>query len=275
MHPQDSKPHFTDNPGYGHDYRWPEFFHLMGGAPSGLCNMYVFHGLFQGARRERCDMLLIAEWGNYTFSDKGEWAFVELLLKGRWRQYWLALKHHPNDPRSMFRKFLALTAMPLLPHKLWRIVKRIMHPDEEVAVEWMTPLSKAYRTSSGADERYRASGLQIDRFQPWSRREGQRLIFQNHDAEFAEIYQAFEQLYDVPMRDPTTYRPLVEFCLACRSKCSCAMGTMRWLAEADGQGNHAATPADQPAQWPLGFGLASADRTQARRIPRGTRPDRG
>ena len=51
--------HFTANEGYGHDYRWNDFFHLMGGAPSGLCTMYVFHGLFAGAV-EGCDVLLLA-----------------------------------------------------------------------------------------------------------------------------------------------------------------------------------------------------------------------
>ncbi len=230
MHPR-IEPHFTANQGYGHDHRWNEFFHLMGGAPSGLCNMYVFHGLFTDARKAGCDRLLLAEWGNYTFSDKGEWAFVELLLKGRWRQYYRALKNHPNDPRSMLRKFLALSVMPLLPNWLWKLVKRIVHPGEKVAVEWMTPLRKSYREQSGADERYRASGLQIDRYHPRSRREGQALLFQNHDAESAEIYLAFEQLYDLPMRDPTAYRPLVEFCLGLPVELFVRDGVPRWLAK--------------------------------------------
>lgn len=230
MHPR-IEAHFTDNRGYGHDHRWNDFFHVMGGAPSGLCNMYVFHGLFTEARKAGCDRLLMAEWGNYTFSDKGEWGYVELLLKGRWRQYYLALKNHPNDTRSLWRKFLALTLMPLLPQRLWRLVKRLVHPDEEVAVEWMTPLHKSYRESSGADTRYRASGLQIDRYQPWNRREGQALIYQNHDAESAEIYQAFAQLYDIPMRDPTAYRPLVEFCLGLPVEMFMRDGVPRWLAK--------------------------------------------
>ncbi|MGH8525323.1 MAG: asparagine synthase-related protein, partial [Gammaproteobacteria bacterium] len=83
MHPG-LEPHFTANEGYEHDYRWNDIFHLMSGAPSGLCNMYVFHGLLAGAAEERCDVLLLAEWGNFTFSDKGEWGFVEYFLKGRW-----------------------------------------------------------------------------------------------------------------------------------------------------------------------------------------------
>jgi asparagine synthase (glutamine-hydrolysing) len=59
MHPR-LEPHFTANAGYEHDYRWNDFFHLMGAAPSALCNMYVFHGLFAGAAKEGCDVLLVS-----------------------------------------------------------------------------------------------------------------------------------------------------------------------------------------------------------------------
>jgi asparagine synthase (glutamine-hydrolysing) len=59
MHPR-LEPHFTANAGIEHDHRWTDFFHLMGGAPSGLANMYVFHGLFSAAAKEGCDVLLLA-----------------------------------------------------------------------------------------------------------------------------------------------------------------------------------------------------------------------
>ena len=141
MHPR-LEPHFTANEGYGHDYRWTELFHLMGGAPSGLCNMYVFHGLFAEAARQGCDVLLVSEWGNNAFSDKGYWGFVEYLLTGRWRQLRLALKNFPVQNRSMLWRFVAQCLLPLLPDRLWRLARRIVFRNERSALDLMQPLSQ-------------------------------------------------------------------------------------------------------------------------------------
>lgn len=230
MHPG-LEPHFTDNGGYGHDHRWNDFFHLMGGAPSGLCNMYVFHGLFSEAAKQGCDVLLLAEWGNYTFSDKGEWGFVEYLLTGRWRQLWLALSRQPNQHRSLAWRFLARVVLPLLPDALWRMAREVAQPGRKSLMELMQPLSKDYRQSSGAERRLRDAGILLERYQPWSRRHAQALLFQNNEAECSEIYQAFEQMYGVQQRDPMAYRPFVEFCLGLPTEVFMRNGTMRWLAK--------------------------------------------
>jgi asparagine synthase (glutamine-hydrolysing) len=227
MHPG-LEPHFTANEGYEHDHRWNEFFHLMGGAPSGLCNMYVMHGVWSLARDRGCDLLLLAEWGNYTFSDKGEWAFVELLLNGRWGQLWLALKSHPNDDRSLFRRFVALSLVPLLPIFLWKLIMRLWHPIQKSALDLICPLNPHFRISSGAEQRLSDSGLLLGRYQPWNRRHAQALLFRNSDAESAEIYQAFEQLYGVPQRDPMAYRPFVEFCFGLPVNMFLRDGQTRW-----------------------------------------------
>jgi asparagine synthase (glutamine-hydrolysing) len=230
MHPG-LDPHFTANEGYEHDHRWNEFFHLMGGAPSGLCNMYVFHGLFSGAAKVGCDILLLAEWGNYTFSDKGDWGFVEYLLKGKWRQLWLALRRLRNDDRPIAVRFLARTVSALLPSSLWRMTKRFGRLNGQLAVDLMQPLSPGYRVASGAEQRLKDSGIAIDRYQPWSRRHALQLIFNLGDAETGEIYQAFEQMYGVAQRDPTAYRPFVEFCVGLPTELFLRDGTGRWLAK--------------------------------------------
>lgn len=230
MHPG-LEPHFTANEGYEHDHRWNEFFHLMGGAPSGLCNMYVFHGLFSGAAKQGCDVLLLAEWGNFTFSDKGDWGFVEYLLTGRWRQLWRALSRQPNQHRSILWRFFARILLPLLPMSLWRLAMRIAQPGRQSFIDLLQPLSNEYRASSGAQRRLQDSGLALDRYQPWTRRQAQQLLFQNNDSETAEIYQAFEQMYDLPQRDPLAYRPFVEFCLGLPVEMFMRDGTMRWLAK--------------------------------------------
>jgi asparagine synthase (glutamine-hydrolysing) len=230
MHPR-LDPHFTANEGYEHDYRWTEFFHLMGAAPSGLCNMYVFHGLLAGAAREGCDVLLLAEWGNYTFSDKGEWGYVEYFLKGKWRQLWLALSRIQSDDRSVFARFLLRCVMPLMPEAVWRAARRLAKPGHHALLDMMQPLSRDYRFASGAERRRRQSGVSLERYQPRNRRHAQRMLFGNGDADSPEVYQAFEQMYGVALRDPMAYRPFVEFCFGLPVEMFMRDGRMRWLAK--------------------------------------------
>ncbi|HEY6662613.1 MAG TPA: asparagine synthase-related protein [Sphingomicrobium sp.] len=230
MHPR-LEPHFTTNRGYEHDYRWNELFHLMGGAPSGLCNLYVFHGLFGEAAKLGCDVLLVSDWGNNAFSDKGNWAFVEYLLTGRWGQLRLALKRVAGQDRLVLWRFAADCLLPLLPNRLWRLTRRIMRPHEQSMLDLMQPLSREYRAVSGADRRLAESKLVFERYQPWNARHARQLLFQNDDGEGAEIYQAFEQMYGVPQRDPLAYRPLVEFCWSLPTRMFLRDGRMRWLAK--------------------------------------------
>lgn len=264
MHPR-IRPHFTGNEGYEHDHRWNDFFHLMGAAPSGLCNMYVFHGLLSGAAREGCDLLLLAEWGNYTFSDRGEWGYVEYFLTGKWRQLWLALSRIQNDHRSVFGRFLVRCILPLMPNSVWVAAKRLVNPGHRSLLELMRPLSADYRDQSGAERRLRASGAAIERYQPWSRRHAQQLLFGNGDADAPEIYQAFEQMYGVALRDPTAYRPFVEFCFGLPVELFMRDGRMRWLAKEMAKG---IMPEEQranrlngrwDADWHLRIGRRRAD----------------
>jgi asparagine synthase (glutamine-hydrolysing) len=227
MHPG-IEPHFTANEGYGHDHRWNDMFHLIGG-PSHLNTMYVFHGLLSEAVKTRCDVLLLAEWGNLTFSDTGDSGFVEYLVKGRWRQLWLALKQLPKGSGSMPRRFVARSLSGLLPDSLWRPLRRMFLPRHTSLAELVRPLSAEYRRSSGADRRLEDSGIIADRYQPWSRRHARKLLFGGHDA-IAETHQGFEQMYGITLRDPTAYRPFAEYCLGLPTRMFLRDGERRWLA---------------------------------------------
>ena len=230
MHPR-LDPYFTANKGAAQDHRWPELFHAMGCAPAGMCNMYVFHGIWQGAREQGCDRLLIGEWGNYTFSDRGDWGFVEYLRNGRWGQLYRALRDHPNDDRSFLRKLVALSLVPLLSDRAWRAWKRVMHPRERLPLTLMSPLRPDYRKRTGVEERARATGFLYGRYQPRTARQARAHIFANTDGEGAEIYQGFEQLYGIEQRDPYAYRPFAEFCFGLPTEMFLRDGERRWLAK--------------------------------------------
>jgi len=229
MHPR-IEAHFTANQGYEHDYRWNDFFHLMGGAPSGLCNMYVFHGLFAGAAREGCDVLLMSDWGNSAFSDAGSWGYVEYLLRGRLRQLWLALAGIVGDNRSMVWRFVAKSILPLLPEPLWRLARRIAFPGRGTLLDKIQPLNWDYRLASGGQRRLKDSGLLLERAEARSRRHALKLHVERGDFEVDEGYQAFEQMYGIAQRDPMAYRPFVEFCFGLPTKMFLRDGRTRWLA---------------------------------------------
>ena len=230
MHPR-LEPHFTANQGYGHDYRWSQLFHMMGGAPTHLSNMYLFHGLFSLARDRGCDLLLLSEWGNQTFSNKGQWSFVEFFVTGQWRQLLLALSRNPHDDRSLLRRFLALSVAPLLPRPLYRSLRRAFKPHADLPVESFTPLNKTYRLESGAEQRLRASGREFGIWHARNRRHALEMDVSQSDWEGPEIYQAFEQLYGVRQRDPTAYRPFAEFCFGLPTRMYMRDGESRWLAK--------------------------------------------
>jgi asparagine synthase (glutamine-hydrolysing) len=228
MHPG-LEPHFTANQGYGHDYRWNEMFHLIGGAPPTLAGAYLFHGVFAAAAKQSCDVLLLSEWGNRTFSWAGTSGFVEYLLKGQWRQLRLALANHPGRDRSMIWRFFALSVLPFLSDRLWRLIWRIALPRQTLRVELIQPWSPAYRISSGVDERF-ARGFIHERYEPRTRREGLALLLR-YDNPNDDIYQGFEQMYGVAQRDPMAYRPFAEFCWGLPTKFFLRDGTFRWLAK--------------------------------------------
>jgi asparagine synthase (glutamine-hydrolysing) len=229
LHPR-LEPHFTANEGYEFDHRWNELFHLMGGAPNALCNMYVYHGLLDLAVKNSRDLLLVADWGNHAFSEAGASAFVEYLFKGRWRQLLLALRALDHNRRRLVWRVFAQCIAPLLPNGLWRALNRVIFPKRLSFVEQIQPLSASFRRSSGADERLNRSGIILGRYQPWNRRQTRMMPSQN-EGEFGEIIQAFEQMYGVAIRDPMAYRPLVEFCWGLPTRMFVRDGVRRWLAK--------------------------------------------
>jgi len=228
LHPR-LDPHFTSNEGYAEDYRLNELFHLMGSAPPYVCTMYVFHGLLSEASKQQCDVLLLAEYGNRTFSDKGECGFVEYFLKGHWRQLWLALTRPDIHKGPVPQRFIVRTLSAFLPGSAWRLLRRLLFPYRRPLVDLAQPMSADYRVACGANKRQRKSGRYPGRYQPWNRRQSRKLVFGNEDW-LADFYQALEQMYGIPLRDPTAYRPFVEYCLGLPTKMFMRDGQLRWLA---------------------------------------------
>lgn len=227
MHPRIDA-HFTQNKGIGFDHRFADFFAAMGSAPSHLCNFYVYHGVWRGAREAGCDVLLSAEFGNQTFSAAGEWCFTEYLRTFRLRQLWLAAKHRSGDARPMWQRIAALSVFRLLPRAIRRAVRAQRHPDRASLNALLCLLPE----NAAASAERRAAGLDaiIDFENPASHEDAVAFDYAWHDCESAEVRQAFEQIYGLRAIDVPTYRPLAEFCAGIPTKQFVRDGTTRWLA---------------------------------------------
>jgi asparagine synthase (glutamine-hydrolysing) len=222
------EPHFTCNEGADPLFRTNELFHLIGSVPPYLGTMYVFHGILAAAAAEKCDLLLTAELGNVTFSDKGLNGFVEYLLKGRWRQLWLALTRPAIHKGGIAQRFIVRTLSAFLPNSLWARLRPLV-TGRSLLVPLMQPFSTKFLAATGTTGRTKRAGHCPERGQPWTRRHGRKVAFNNEDWP-ADVYQGFEQMYGVPMRDPTAYRPFVEYCLGLPTRMFMRDGQVRWLA---------------------------------------------
>lgn len=227
MHPRIAA-HFEDNADTAFTDRLELLFHTIGGSPQGLANLGVYHRLWEAARRDGCDRVLLGEFGNATASADGSWAFSEYLASFRWTQLYRALRYSIDDHRSLLRRFLAMAVFPFLPERLWHWQRRVRGIDELYGI--VSPLRMDYAERTGVVERARAVGLPVSRYPDRDRLSMIREIHANAWGEFSDLYSGFEQVYGMDQRDPTAYRPFFEFCAGLPSDMFLYDGQQRWLA---------------------------------------------
>ncbi|WP_296678573.1 asparagine synthase-related protein [Novosphingobium sp.] len=203
-------PHFHSNDDRAFTDDLTKLFHTIGGAPQGLANMGVYHSLWQAARGDGCDRVLLGEFGNMTVSDDGNWAYSHYFKTLRWIQLFRALRSAPDDQRSLLRRFAALAVMPFLPDSLWHWQRGIRGIENLYPLA--SPLRQDYARKSGAVDRAKAANLPNPRYPLRDRLAMIREVHDNTWGEFSDVYSGFEQIYGMEQRDPTAYRPFFEFC---------------------------------------------------------------
>lgn len=227
MHPR-LKLHFETNPGRDFRYLQRELLAASDAAPSTLGLAWIEQALYAAARDAGCDVMLCGTWGNFTFSSRGPWGFSEYLLQGRWGQLLRALHGRIGDRRPLWRKVAALSVAPLLPRWLWHAVNRARAGRHDslrpVAIRRDWPgLQDTLRRS-------RAAGYDFERLHPASQRSHWRALLAEDGQEQDQYALGMELLHGLPKRDPTAYRPLVEFCWGCPTEVFLRDGVDRWLA---------------------------------------------
>ena len=220
--------HFETN--HGRDFRTDQraLLEATDAAPPMLGLAWIEQSLHEAARNHGCDVMLSGTWGNLGFSSRGPWAFSEYLLTGRWRQLGLALRSRTADPRPLWRQFMGLSLAPWLPRPIWQILKSLqgasLDPLRPVAIraDWPRLAETLHRS--------RQAGYDFERLHFGSKRAHWQALLAEDGQEQDQYALGMELLHGMPRRDPTAYRPLVEFCWGCPTDVFMREGTDRWLA---------------------------------------------
>lgn len=227
-------PHFHDRSASDFDTGLDQLVDAIGSAPVNLVNLAPYHSMWRAAAAAGCDRILIGEFGNLTLSADGDWAFSEYLARLQWRQLGMALRQGGGDPRPVWRRFVGDAVLPFLPDRLWHWQRRLR--GEPNIFDAASPLRRDYAAASGALERAIAAGLPDNRHPRRDRRPELEAVHNEAWGEFSDIYHGFEQIYGLEQRDPTAWRPLLEFCAGLPSELFLRDGQKRWLARELGKG---------------------------------------
>lgn len=207
-----------------------EMFQASSIAVRNAMNMHWLHDVAREAAHDGCDVILTGAVGNLSFSYNGSNRFADLLSQGRavslLRELWW-----DGSFASMPRRFVGQAAMWLAPAWLWRKVGAWRRGAAADPFETWCPLQRDYARDMRVDERAREAGhdpwFQLD----YKSRELRAAAIALLAGDVADLFQAFELMHGVPSRDPTAYRPLMEFCFGIPDEQYLSRGRRRWLAK--------------------------------------------
>lgn len=229
-----------------------DMFVLGSAMPLAALNMHWIHESLGRAAAMGCDVMLTGAGGNASFSHDGDTAFAAWLRQGRIARLLRELGTIDLD-RPLHRRLMTWAVMPNLPHALRTRLGRLAGTED--TDEPGCPLRKEYLRARGLDRLAET----IPHRRARSGRQARSQLLSMGSAEAGDIELALELLHGVPFRDPTAYRPLVEFCAAIPEDQYRQGGVSRWLARRllDGripdQVRMDRRVGQQSADWPLRF----------------------
>jgi asparagine synthase (glutamine-hydrolysing) len=215
--------------GKSFDHQLQGMFLLGSVAPRNAMNLHWIHDTRARARAQGCDVMLTGSMGNATFSFAGDGMIADLFRQGRWincvRESW-----HGRGNRSFARSFMSNAVMPNLPSTLWKAIQKAKGGKEINVFGTWCPMNPDWATEMRVVERALDMGYDQN-YQPHkSTREWRAAVLGNAMNESGDIDLAMEILHGIPSRDPTSYRPLVEFCLSIPDDQFLRHGERRFLA---------------------------------------------
>lgn len=227
MYPQ-IEPDFLDSADYSFGDRQARHM-LVGGWPTvNEMNAHWVHAALERAADAGCDAMLTGDYGNASFSYDGLTGYPTWLRSGQWTR----LLHEVGksaDKRPYWRKLLSLAVMPHVPLSWRRKIDRSRSWRPSPFSVWC-PIREDFARTAGALSRADAAGADIDFYDVASSRQWRKGVVDGLGSVCPEINLGFRLLYGLPMRDPTAYLPLLEFCAGLPDEQYLRNGQTRWLA---------------------------------------------
>lgn len=204
--------HLVDSAGLSFDHNLQAMFMLAETSPRNAMNLHWIHEIRTQAKRAGCDVVLTAGRGNATFSFDGVARLPTLFREFRWLTLFRELKARPEPDRSLVRRLLTRAAFPNLPEWLQSRLYRAVFGAPPDGVPVYSALNPAWETKLNVSGRAIELGFDTDFKKPRSNRQMHINFFSNAINEAGDLMQGMEQIAGIPSRDPTGYRPLIEFC---------------------------------------------------------------
>lgn len=223
--------HLVDSAGLSFDHQLDAMFLLAGAPPRNAMNLHWIHEVRRQARATGCDVMLTGAMGNATFSFDGSGYLPTLLRQGHWRT--LLREARPMARRigiGVPRTIVSHALLPHLPYGLYAAIMRWRHgavPKEHQA--WC-PINADYAAEMKVAERAADMGFDARFRAQTSTRNYRAGMLNGAINEGGDIQAAIAHIAGIPSRDPTSYRPLVEFCYGIPDDQYWRNGTRRWLA---------------------------------------------
>lgn len=218
-----------DAAGLSFDHKLSAMFLMAGAAPRNAMNLHWIHALRAHAKGRGCDVLLLGTAGNLSFSFDGKGALPSWFAQGRWGRLTRELDAVRGE-RSLARTFVSQALLPFMPDPLYRSLSRRRRPLEKTGIASWCPLNPDYAREMAVQDRASEMGHDISFRARRSSRAYRAAGFGNAMSELGDIRQGLDLIHGIPSRDPTAYRPLVEFCMGIPDDQYVRNGQRRWLA---------------------------------------------
>lgn len=220
-----------ESPGLDFDYRLDEVLRLSGQSPRNVSNFYWIHDAYEHAISKGCDVMLTGAAGNATFSYSGPSPLTDLAARGCWTEVWREAGV-ASTARLRLSAIASQALLPAVPDWVYSTLAKLLRP--HLAMDpfssW-SPLRRDYARRMDVKRRGAAFGYTVlsrKTFEP-SRTIRARMLSRGSE-DLGDLEQTLSLIHDLPSRDPTSYRPLVEFCLGIPDDQYFRSGQERYLA---------------------------------------------
>jgi len=205
-------------------------FLLSSVCPRNAENLHWVFDCYRAARERGCDLMLNGGYGNVSFSFTGIGALPAWFTSFQWGRLWRELNATKRKtPLPVF--FLSHVIRPLIPPGPWNAIQALRGRQDPSPFSSWCPLNPEWAREMNVVER--AAELNFDitfKSPPPSTRAWRQWVIEHAWNEGGDLELNLDGMSGLRSRDPTGYRPLLEFCLSIPDDQYLRNGEYRWLS---------------------------------------------